>query len=582
MPWQIALAANVLIASSYFVISFVITRGLTRTNQMWSNRLGTATALIFFSCGFGHLLHAEHLLGAPFGGGASAVEIARSSFDWHLILWDCLTAVVALWYLSLRRHYSKLLEGPEMFDNERRREIEQEMTHRALYDGLTGVPNRVLLMERLERALARGLRHDRMSAMLFLDIDRFKVVNDSLGHAAGDELLIAVARRLDESVRAEDTVARIGGDEFTILLETVVSREQAATAAERIIEALGRPFRIAGRTLHVKPSIGIALGSAVDATPEQLIHRADVAMYRAKESGVSAGYEFFDAGMELQAMDMLAFEQDLDEAVTREELELHYQPKVELATGRITGVEALLRWRHPRLGMLAPMQFIPLAEEAGSIVPIGYWTIQEACRQNAAWRAEDANAANVVTCVNISAGQLEDPGLTETVRAALADADLPASALCLELTEDSAMTNIDSALETLDRLKEVGVEIALDDFGTGHSSLGYLQRFPLDFLKIDRSFVAEMVESEESFAIVRALVALTHSLGARCIAEGIEYEDQLEKLRELGVDIGQGFLFAAPLSADEAGKVLTAGKPMEPLRTVSTPADAAQQVPEVA
>ncbi len=571
MAWQLALAANVLIATSYFVISFVIARGLTRTNQLWSNRLGTATALIFFSCGFGHLLHAEHLLGAPFGGGAHAVDVARASFDWHLIAWDLFTAVVALWYLSLRRHYSKLLEGPEMFDNERRREIEEELTRRALYDGLTGVPNRVLLMERLERALARGLRHDRLSAMLFLDIDRFKLVNDSLGHAAGDELLIAVARRLDECVRAEDTVARIGGDEFTILLETVVSREQAATAAERIIEALGRPFRISGRELHVKPSIGIALGSAADTTPEQLIHRADVAMYRAKDSGARGGYEFFDAGMELQAIDMLAFEQDLAEAESRGELELHYQPKVELTTERVTGVEALLRWRHPRLGLLPPMQFIPLAERAGSIVPIGYWTIQEACRQAAAWRVEHEQAADLVVCVNVSAGQLEDPGLTETVRAALAESELPPEALCIEITEDSAMTNMDRALETLERLKEVGVEIALDDFGIGHSSLGYLQRFPLDFLKIDRSFVAEMVEGEESFAIVRALVALTHTLGAKCIAEGIEYADQLEKLRELGVDIGQGFIFAPALPPDEAGEMLASGR-LEPLGVLSHPA----------
>ena len=331
-------------------------------------------------------------------------------------------------------------------------------------------------------------------------------------------------------MRAEDTVARIGGDEFTILLETVVSREQAATAAERIIEALGRPFRIAGRTLHVKPSIGIALGSAVDATPEQLIHRADVAMYRAKESGVSAGYEFFDAGMELQAMDMLAFEQDLDEAVTREELELHYQPTVELATGRITGVEALLRWRHPRLGMLAPMQFIPLAEEAvdrpdrllddpGGVPP----ERRVACRGR-----ERGQRGHVRQHLGPDSWRIR--GSPRTVCAALADADLPASGLS-RATEDSAMTNIDSALETLDRLKEVEVEIALDDFGTGHSSLGYLQRFPLDFLKIDRSFVAEMVESEESFAIVRALVALTHSLARGASPRGSSMRTSREAAR---------------------------------------------------
>ena len=307
MSWQLAAAANLTISLSYFGITFVITRGLVRTRQLWSNKLGTATALIFFSCGFGHLLHVEHLVGLPFAGGAAGAEVARESFDWHLIVWDGFTAAVALWYLSLRKSYGKLLEGPEMFDNERRREIEQKLERQALYDSLTGVPNRVLLMERLERALTRGIRNDGLCAVMFLDIDRFKIVNDSLGHAGGDELLVAVARRLDPCVRAEDTIARIGGDEFTIVLDHVESHAATAVAAERIQEALREPFEISGRKLRVKTSIGISVGKAADATAEQLIRRADLAMYRAKESGGTA-YEFFDTAMELDAVDPLELE----------------------------------------------------------------------------------------------------------------------------------------------------------------------------------------------------------------------------------------------------------------------------------
>ena len=423
-----------------------------------------------------------------------------------------------------------------------------QLARQAFRDSLTGLPNRALFMDRLAHALMRAERRGELVAVLFLDIDRFKVINDSLGHSAGDRVLATLGQRLSGCVRPEDTVARFGGDEFAVLLEDAKDGGAAGAVAERLGAEVARPVDFNGRELFVTVSTGIALATTLPTTPEELVRDADLAMYHAKARG-KACFELFDSTMDRPAQERLGLELDLRHAITCGEFVLHYQPIVSLATGRIVEVEALVRWQHPERGLLSPADFIALTEETGLIVPLGRWIVAEACRQLRQWQA-GAGLGPLVMSVNLSARQLQHPELVDDVARAIDDAPMDAGALRLEITETVVMHEAPSTLAKLQALKRLGVRLAIDDFGTGYSSLGYLKRFPVDTLKIDRSFVKGIGRDVEDTAIVRAVVTVAKSLGLAVTAEGIETDEQLRELRVLGCDRGQGYLFARPMPGD--------------------------------
>jgi diguanylate cyclase (GGDEF)-like protein len=424
----------------------------------------------------------------------------------------------------------------------------------AFNDSLTGLPNRALLLDRLEVALARAEREDQPVSVLFLDLDGFKVVNDSLGHVAGDRLLIDVARRLSGCLRKGDTAARIGGDEFAILLGDIGNQARAPRVAERVIAALGEPFTVLGHEVFVSASIGIAYGQG-DA--QNLLRNADVAMYRAKRSGEGGAYATFEPSMHAAVVERLEIGADLRRAIERHELVLHYQPIVELASGRVAGLEALLRWAHPRRGLVMPFDFIPLAEETRLIVDLGRWVLHEACRQAAHWHADPRTGRPWIS-VNLSGLQLLDGSLEADVAAALAGSGLDAASLTLEITETVLVQDVAAAVDRLENLRALGVSIAIDDFGTGYSSLRYIRRFPADLLKIAKPFV-DGLHDETDTALVRTIVALADSLGLRTVAEGIEDAEQLARLRGLGCALGQGYLFARPRPAADVTDLLGRG-----------------------
>jgi diguanylate cyclase (GGDEF)-like protein/PAS domain S-box-containing protein len=451
-----------------------------------------------------------------------------------------------------------------------RQAYEDLLAHQAYHDPLTGLPNRAHFLDRADHALAHARRHDEAIAVLFLDLDRFKVVNDTLGHDTGDRLLVAATRRLLNCVRPEDTVARLGGDEFTILLEGITGVADATRVAERVVEALREPFRLGDREAVVTASIGIALGGAGQGrrhTAGDLLREADVAMYQAKGRG-KARYAVFDASLGASTLERLSLEGELWRALECEEFRVYYQPKVQLATGRVIGLEALVRWEHPRRGLLAPAEFIPLAEETGMIRQLSRWVLETACRQAQAWDEQRREAAGppLVVYVNLSARQFQQAELAEEVAGVLFDTGLAPDLLGLEITESAVIADTDAALGTLRRLHELGVRLAIDDFGAGYSGLGYLKRFPVDTLKIDKSLVLGLGRPEDGqdAAIVQAVIALARALGIQVTAEGVEDAEQLARLRELGCELGQGYYFAPPLPAEAVDALLltpTAGSP---------------------
>jgi diguanylate cyclase (GGDEF)-like protein/PAS domain S-box-containing protein len=437
-----------------------------------------------------------------------------------------------------------------------RRAVEDQLRHDALHDALTGLPNRHLFMERLARAVLQEKRRDGyLFAVLFLDLDRFKVVNDSLGHGVGDDLLVAVAGRLRNSVRETDTVARFGGDEFAVLLDDIGAVEDALRAADRIQAALTAPVSLSGYEVFTSASIGIALSSTAYGRPDHLLRNADMAMYRAKAAGTGR-HELFDRGMHALALTRLQMETDLRRGVERDEFSLHYQPIISLRTGRITGAEALLRWLHPERGWIAPQDFIPFAEETGLIVQIGRRVVGDACRQLAAWQARVPAAARVSVSVNLSVRQFSQADLVEQVRAALAESGIAPHLLRLEVTESVVVDNVDAAAATLGRLKGLGARIYLDDFGTGYSSLSSLHRLPIDALKVDRSFVSRIGEAGGD-QMVRTVSTIARTLDLAVVAEGIETPEQLAVLRSAGCEYAQGFLFAHPLEPDAFVELLS-------------------------
>jgi diguanylate cyclase (GGDEF)-like protein len=445
-----------------------------------------------------------------------------------------------------------------------------ELQRLALHDPLTQLPNRLLLEDRIDQAIAHAERGKFKCAVLFVDLDRFKMVNDSLGHFAGDELLRAVANRLQTVVRGEDTVSRLGGDEFVILLRDVTGPDNATEVADKILHALREPFRIHEQELYITPSIGISVSPLHGDTSQMLITRADAAMYNAKQAGRN-NCRIYSSSMSTFFPQRLMLENDLRRALGRRELELYYQPKVNVEDNRVVGMEALIRWRHPHRGLLLPDEFVPLADDTGLIVPIGRWVITEACAQNKAWQSAGLHELRVA--VNISSAQFRQKDLLDTVAHALAASSLAPECLELEIGESVVMGNPSEAIVTLEKLRQMGVQIAIDDFGTGYSSVSYLKRFPIDNLKIDRSFIRDVSSDMDDAAIVRATIGLAHNLRLRVVAEGVENDDQLQFLRSLGCDEYQGYYKSKALPAAEFERLLraeSAEHKVTPLRVVAT------------
>ena len=443
-----------------------------------------------------------------------------------------------------------------------RKLAEARLMHNAFHDALTGLSNRVLFMKRLGQALKLSQRRQNyLFAVLFLDLDRFKVINDSLGHMSGDQLLIAFVQRLLPHLRFGDTIARLGGDEFAILVENITEISDVTDIANRIQTELTLPFNLGGHQVFTSVSIGIALSSTGYDRPEELLRDADLAMYSAKALG-KARYEVFDPAMHTSAVTLLQLENDLRRAVERQEFQLHYQPIVTLLTGRITGFEALIRWHHPERGLVLPAEFIPVAEETGLIVPIGYWVLKEACRQMCLWQAGSPTSPSLTISVNLSVRQFVQADLIQQIDQILQETGLDARSLRLEITESVIMENAEAAAAMLLQLRSLGVQLYVDDFGTGYSSLSYLHRFPIDALKIDRSFISGMGVEHESAEIVQTIITLAQNLGIYVVAEGVETAVQLSQLRAINCKDGQGqgYFFSKPLER-EAVEALLATQP---------------------
>jgi diguanylate cyclase (GGDEF)-like protein len=439
-----------------------------------------------------------------------------------------------------------------------KRATQEHLLYSTLHDSLTGLPNRSLFTERLRHSMRRTARHpDDVFAVLFLDLDRFKDVNDNLGHFAGDELLRAVARRLEACLRPEDTVARLSGDEFAILLESITDASDAGRVAERIEEALSFPINLGGAEVTTSASMGIVTSSMSQEQPEQLLRSADMAMYRAKAAG-RARYEMFDRAMHTDALIRLQLETDLRRAVEEREFRLHYQPLVSLRTGRITGLEALLRWEHPQRGLVQPSEFIPIAEETGLIVRVGRWVINEACRQLMMWQKAHPREEPLSISVNLSVKQFNQSDLIEQLASAIRTTGIAPDSLRVEITEAALIDKGAAALALLGQIKQLGVQVYLDDFGTGYSSLIYLHRLPIDAIKIDRELVSTMDSDEKNLRLVRTILTFSQIIGVRAEAEGISTAEQLRELRSLNCEHGQGYLFSAPIPQDAVDEVLTA------------------------
>jgi diguanylate cyclase (GGDEF)-like protein len=436
---------------------------------------------------------------------------------------------------------------------EKAESVAQRMKYHAHHDALTGLPNRTLLHDRISTELAHARRQQTNLALLFLDLDRFKLINDSLGHATGDQLLRVISRRLSSCIRDEDTVARLGGDEFMVLLPRISGSADAGRIGRKILDCLVDPVSCNGHELHITTSIGISVYPYDGRDAETLLKNADISMYRAKELGRNK-VVYYTPEMNAGSRKQLAMETNLRKAVENNELQLHYQPKVDINRNKIVGVEALLRWEHPGMGYISPLEFIPIAEDCGLIAPIGEWVMHTAFNELGKWRS--AGYDDITMAVNLSSSQLAKPGLENIVEAALAAAGIAPGMAELEITENVAMQNIESAIATLTRLQQMGIRIAMDDFGTGYSSLGYLRRLPIDIVKIDQSFVHGIPDSKEDALIAQAIIAMANSLNLSLVVEGIENARQLRFFRQQGCDIVQGHLFSEPVNADELLKIL--------------------------
>ncbi|HTL71645.1 MAG TPA: EAL domain-containing protein [Candidatus Eisenbacteria bacterium] len=446
----------------------------------------------------------------------------------------------------------------ELADRKFRQQTEDQLRRNTLYDQLTGLPNRTLFLDRLGRAIERKKRNDYFFGVVYMDLDRFKIVNDSLGHAYGDALLIAVVNRIWGKIRLQDTLARLGGDEFALLLDGIQSVEDAFFIINRIQEAMKMPFDVSGREIFSSASMGVNFGVRSDENADDMLRDADIAMYRAKAMG-EGHYVVYDSAMREDAVNTMEIETDLRRGQERDEFELYYQPIVRLSDGRITGAEALLRWRRPGSGLVLPGEFISIAEKTGLVLPIGEWVLRTACLQKKAW--QQAGFPDLTVAVNVSARQFSQKELCATITRCIADSGIQPSSLDLELTESILTENTPLIIATMERLRKVGVRISIDDFGTGYSSLSYLRRFPINTLKVDRSFINDVPGDQGSAAIVRAIILLAHSMGLQVVAEGVEEEHQRAFLKAEGCDQMQGYLISRPVTADQFQEMLLGRSP---------------------
>ena len=469
---------------------------------------------------------------------------------------------------SAQREILKLNTQLEEKVKERTQQLESanaRLLKMALYDSLTGLPNRALFLERLEQALNRAKADSVYQfAVLFLDCDRFKVVNDSLGHLVGDELLIAVARRLEASLSQKDTLSRLGGDEFAILLTDIQDLNYTTFVADGILESLSFPFQLQGHEVFISASIGIALGNLTVHQPEHLLRDADTAMYRAKALG-KGQYHIFAPAMHDAALQLLHLESNLRKAINQQEFIVHYQPIIDLSDGKIAGFEALVRWQHPQYGMISPQSFIPIAEETGLIIPIDRWVLQQACHQLRLWHQEKLTDYPLFISVNLSARQFAQLDLIDRIDQILTETQLNPECLKLEITESAIMDNVNFAAVILQKLRERSIGLSIDDFGTGYSSLSYMHSFPVSSLKIDRSFVQRLDGNPENLGLIPAIISIAKTMGMSAIAEGIETTQQLNQLKTLGCDFGQGYLFSKPVEAQRATELIASANP-SPLR----------------
>jgi diguanylate cyclase (GGDEF)-like protein len=502
-------------------------------------------------------MHYTGMAASRFSAGSFCTGAGTIDQRW-LALAIAVPAIAVLSITSILLVYDAHLESRTRKHNEQLEKANAQLEHAATHDSLTGLPNRVLLADRLAQATAQSERYSRGFAVLVVDLDRFKSINDSLGHLAGDDMLKEAALRLSQLLRKADTLARLGGDEFVLVLNEIVGPRDAESVASKVIASLAQPFVLSGLDVQISASIGISVFPEDGVDAETLLQHADAAMYHAKKNGRSS-FQFFAPVMNVFARERLELESGLRRALAQGEFELHYQPKVDVSTGRIDSAEALIRWRHPKRGLTAPSGFIPIAEETGLIVPIGEWVLHEACRQASTWHKSGMKPLRIA--VNLSAQQFKQKSLVTTVREALAAAHLDPAYLELELTESAVMQDAESSIQVLRQLSSLGVRISVDDFGTGYSSLSYLRRLPLDKLKIDRSFIREVAASRDDAEIVRAIVSLAHSLHLKVIAEGVETEEQLTFLRGLGCDQYQGFHCSPPVPADEFEKMMSTVPP---------------------
>lgn len=558
-PLLFATSIGIAITASFAALwlAFRLKRG-----RSWQVRLARMAAAIVMGLAISGM-HYTGMAASTFAAGSYCLSGTRLDNGWFAIALG-MFAFGVMAVTMLTAVYDSYLQQQRRDSDDA---IDAHVRNANRSDSLTGLPNRVALSEAAELAIAAASRKDRQLALLVLDVDRLKSINDSLGHHVGDELLLELSLRLNRVLRHNDTLARLAGDEFTILATELRSARDAETIAEKVIEALQQKFTAGPVEVHPSVSIGISTFPLDGETFEVLLRRASAAMRYTKDSA-RGGYRFYAAEMSSFTDDRLALESELRRALEVGELELHYQPKVDISTNRVRSAEALIRWRHPARGLISPMVFIPMAEETGLIVPLGEWVLRQACRQVRSWI--DAGMSPVRVAVNLSAKQFRHADLAAVVRAALADANLEPGFIELELTESAVMHNPELSAATLQTLSAMGVHISIDDFGTGYSSLSYLRRFPLDKLKIDRSFIRDLMKNPDDMSIVRAIISLAHSLRLRVVAEGVENADQLEILRELGCDQYQGY-FCSPAVPAEAFATLM--KRLRPERPELTEAD---------
>jgi len=552
-PGLLATSIAIAIAASFGALWLFVRLRLGRTWPMRLARLGGAFAMGLAISG----MHYTGLAASRFSAGSVCIGASTTDQRWVALV-IAVPAVAVLSITTILLVYAAHLESRTRKHNEQLEKANAQLEHAATHDSLTGLPNRVLLADRLAQATAQAERYSRGFAVLVVDLDRFKSINDSLGHPAGDDMLKEAALRLSRLLRKADTLARLGGDEFVLVLNEISGPRDAESVASKVLARLAESFVLSGLDVQISASIGISVFPDDGVDAETLLQHADAAMYHAKKNGRSS-FQFFAPVMNVFARERLELESGLRRALAQGEFELHYQPKVDVGTGRIDSAEALIRWRHPKRGLIAPSGFIPIAEETGLIVPIGEWVLHEACRQTRAWHQSGMKPLRIA--VNLSAEQFKQKSLVTTVRNALAAAELAPTYLELELTESAVMQDAESSIQVLRQLADLGVRISVDDFGTGYSSLSYLRRLPLDKLKIDRSFIREVTASRDDAEIVRVIVSLAHSLHLKVIAEGVETDEQLTFLRGLGCDQYQGFHCSPPVPADEFEKMMSSAAP---------------------